>query len=113
MPDPITPVAPLLSEAIIDTNDADTVLVAGVAGKIIKVYQLFIVQADDATLTFKSASTALCGALPMLANGSVFMAYTTAPWFTTADGADFVLSQSSTVQVSGRLYYLQLPTPQG
>jgi hypothetical protein len=71
----------------------DNMLVAGVAGKVIKVYELMLVLSTGGTLVFKDgASTDLTGPLAMLANGSIVLDVDSNPWFTTSAGNDFVLN---------------------
>lgn len=100
----------LLESPIDFTTTGDNTLVAGVGGASVRVYHLFLVVSADTNLTFKRGSTALTGAMPMLANGSIVLDFVTQPWFTTADGEALVLSQSGTAQVSGQLGYTQIPT---
>lgn len=94
-------------EAKIDTTATDTTLVAGVAGKRTRVWQIFFVQSLDSNVTFKSGSTALTGAMPLTAFGTLMLPSSPHPWFTTAVGEAFVMSQSASAQISGRIYYSQ------
>ncbi len=94
-------------EASIDTTASDTTLVTGVAGKRTRVWQMFFVQSLDSNVTFKSGSTALTGALSLTAFGTLMLPFSTHPWFTTGLGEDFVLNQSASAQISGRIYYSQ------
>lgn len=96
-----------LSEAAIDSTAASVTVVQGIGGMCIRVYMLWLVLGAAANLTFKDEATGFSGALPMLANGSIFMPFSLAPWFTCTPGASFVLAQSGSVQLSGRVYYVQ------
>ena len=110
MPDAIRPTAPTMTEAKVDSAATDTILVAGLAGYVIRVYQYFSVQDANAVLTFLDGVVALTGPITMFAGGAIFMPYSLAPWFTTTEGADLVLHQSAAAQLSGRIYYLQTLT---
>ena len=101
---------PLL-EAIIDHSAVgDNIIVAGIAGNTILVYALTIVLDDATFLTVQSDSTALTGPMDMLASGSIVLDYNRRPWYTCADGEDFILNSTSGVQLSGRVYYTQSAT---
>jgi hypothetical protein len=93
-------------EAAIDFSaNGDNTLIALVAAKKIKVHRLFLVVSTATNLTFKDGATALTGAMFMSANGGFTLDMQGDPWFTTTAGAAFVLGQSGTAQISGRLYY--------
>lgn len=100
-----------LSSTAINFNTAgDQTLVAGIAGQIITVYQIFFVVSAAATLTFRDGTggTALTGAMSFTANGSLTFPFDTQPWFFASPGNNFVLTQTTTTaQVSGRIYYIQ------
>lgn len=108
-PLPISSSPPNVSSVKIDfTGTGDNTLVAAVGGKKVYVYQLFLVQSAGSNLTFKDgAGTALTGTMSMLASGSITLFANGQPYFTTSTGNAFVLNQSGTAQVSGRLYYIQ------
>lgn len=95
------------------TTTGDNQLVAGVVGQIIRVFQLFLVVSADTVLTFQDGATPLTGPMPMKAGGSIVLDFVRGsreadqPWFTTSPGNQFILNQSGTAQVSGRLYYTQ------
>lgn len=95
-----------LSEVAIDSTAASITVIAGIGGMCIRVYMLWLVQGGVANITFKDGATAFSGAIPMLANGSIFMPFSLAPWFTCSIGSAFVLAQSGVVQLSGRVYYV-------
>jgi len=101
---------PLL-EAIIDHNAAgDNIIVAGIAGKTIEVYSLTCVWGGDSMTTIQSGSTALTGPMDMLESGSMVLDYNRRPWYTCADGDDFIINLAPGVQISGRAYYTQSAT---
>lgn len=94
------------SEAAIDcSSSGDNTLVALVASKKIKVHRLFLVVSTATNLTFKDGSTSLTGAMAMSANGGFTLDMQGDPWFTTTAGAAFILNQSGSAQISGRIYY--------
>jgi hypothetical protein len=96
--------------AINFTATGDNTVVAGVAGQQIRVYRIFFVVSAATTITFKDgAGTNLTGAISMLANGSFVLDFDfdNHPWFTTSVGNAFVINQSGTAQVSGRVYFTQ------
>lgn len=97
-----------LSEAIITTNSSgDAVLVAGVLPKNILIFKMFLVVGSDVNMTFKNGTIALTGPIPMKASGSFVLDFDERPWFTTDRGQNFILNLDGSVQVSGRLFYLQ------
>ena len=102
--------AQALTDAVINsTSTGDITIVAASAGKEIHVYRLVLVVGAATNLTFKDgASTNLTGAMNMLANGSITLDYDggSKAWFTTTSGNAFVINQSGTAQVSGKVSYV-------
>lgn len=105
---------PWPAEIAIDFSAAgDNVIVAAVPDTRVRVWQLFLLVSKDTILVFKDGSTPLTGLMAMLAHGSVVLDFVRGsreadqPWFTTSPGAAFVINQTGTAQVSGRLYYAQ------
>jgi hypothetical protein len=99
-----------LTEASIDFSaTGDNTLVAGAASQSVKVYKLFFVASAATTIIFKHAGTALTGPITLAAGGSVVLDFDAEPWFTTGSAEAFVLNQSGTAQISGRVYYIQGP----
>lgn len=99
-----------LSELIINFNSTgENIVVPGVASQVGRIYKIFFVVSAATTLTFKSSAggTALTGAMSMLANGGFALDLDSKPWFTTIASGDFIISQTGTAQVSGRVYYTQ------
>lgn len=88
------------------TTTGDTTLVAAVASKRIKVHRFFFTVDAATTIKFKDgASTDFTGYMSFTASGANFSDASGDPWFTTTAGNAFVINQSGTAQISGRLYY--------
>ncbi len=83
---------------------------AGISGAIIRIYKLYLVFSGNTNITFQDGSTALSGPMAMLANGSITLSMDGTPWFTTSVGNAFNINSSASVQVSGAVYFTQLPT---
>jgi len=89
------------------STSGDTTLVAGVAGKTIKAYRLVLVFGGTTAITIKDGSTALTGAMPFNAGGSLVLDVGSSPWWTTSSGNGLVLNSSAAVSVAGFLQYVQ------
>ena len=83
---------------------------AGQNGVIIRIYRVMLVLGGTTNITFQDGSTALSGAMPMLANGSFFLPMDGYPHFTTLAGNAFNINSSTAVQVSGTVWFTILPT---
>lgn len=92
------------------TSGANTI-VAAVPNRSIRVLNYLAVAGGTVTLTWKSASTALSGAMPLVVNNALSaVGNGQAPsghvgLFETAPGEALVLTLSAAVQVSGHLAY--------
>lgn len=86
---------------------ADQTIVGAVAGQAIQIVGLVLVAAGAVTVTPKDGSTALTGAISLVAGQPFILVPERAviPWFTTTAGQAFVLNLGGAVQVSGRVYY--------
>ena len=87
------------------SDTGDNTVVAATAGQSIRVYRIFFVASADTTVTIKNGTTALTGEITVFAGGAFVLEYNEEPWFTTSAGSAFVLSQTGTAQISGRLEY--------
>lgn len=97
---------PQLQSTLIDfAGSGDNTVVALISGKRILVHRLFVVCGGATNLTFKRGSTALSGALPMVAGGGITFDVSGEPWFTTGLAEDFIMTSSNAVQVSGCCYF--------
>ncbi len=92
------------------SGSGNNTVIAGLPGKVIRVYRLFLVLGSTPTnLTFQSgAGTAFTGALPFVASAAMVLDFDTKPWFLTNIGDGFVINTSAGVQVSGAVYYTQV-----
>jgi hypothetical protein len=98
----IVPQYALISESTAATND----LVAAVTGKKIRVLSYVLNAAGGAnTITFKSASTAISGAMDVGDNVSL-VADCASGLFETAKGEALNLTQSGATLVAGHLTYV-------
>lgn len=97
------------TEAKIDNAAAsgDTTIVAAVSAQTTKVYKLFVVCNAATNITFKDGSTALTGAIPLGANGSITLDFDGDAWFTGSTNTAFKINSSAATQCSGRAYYVQ------
>lgn len=97
-----------LTEASINgASNGNNILIAGISGKIIKVWKLFVVFNAAVNIKWIDGTTDLTGVKNMLANGSITLDLDGDPWFTCSSGNDFILNLSGAVQSSGRIYYTQ------
>jgi hypothetical protein len=97
--------------AISASNSGDNTLVTAVSGKKIKVQSYVIVAVGTVSVTFKSNSTSLSGAMPLVVNSGIAAAPTkptAGSWFQTASGEALVLNLSDAIAVTGHFsYYLE------
>lgn len=98
--------ASCFTEAVIDfSNTGDNAVVSGSANQTIRVFRLFFVSSDATIITLKNGSTALTGAMTLSAGGAFVLDYQCEPWFRTTAGNGFIISQTGTAQISGRIYH--------
>jgi hypothetical protein len=96
----------VLIPSVVTSTSATVAGVAAISGQIIRVYKLFLMTGGITNLTFQDGTTALSGALPFVANGSIALNMDGNPWFTTSAGNAFNIGNSgSSIQVSGIIYY--------
>ena len=96
-----------LITAVVSASATSVSAPAGITGSIIRVYKLFLVVGAATNITFEDGTTALCGALPLAANGSVTLDLDGQPWFTCSRANNFTIGNSGNLQVSGAVYYTQ------
>ncbi len=97
--------ADLTSVPISFSTTGINIVIAGVAGQIIRVYKIFFAVSAATNITIQNGTNALSGAMNFSANEGLILDFDTKPWFTTSDGQDFTINQSGTAQVSGTVYY--------
>ena len=98
----------LVPVAINISSSGDNMMVAGVAGQVIRIFKIFFITAAVVNVTFKDgAGNALTGPMPFVANMGMVLDFDTKTWVTTALGTSFIINLSSGVQVSGALQYEQ------
>ncbi len=100
-----------LSQTAINISvSGDSTLLAGRAGKQVRVYRLKLVTSAATTLTFKDgSSTTIDGPYVFPAGAAMVLDFTNInmpPWYITSAGNDLVLNSSTTVQIGGNLDYL-------
>ena len=101
-----------LTPAVINAAlTGDNTIVAAVPGRAIWVWKMLNVVGAATNLTMKDgASTALTGAMPLVANASIALPFDGQPWFRTSPGNAFIINSSgTTVQQSGNLWYSLAP----
>ena len=99
--------SPLTSAPVsFDSSGANTVI-AGISGKVIRVYRLVLVPSANVTVTIQDSSTALTGGMALAANQPLTFAFDTAPWFICQPGDNFVINLGSGETVTGVVYYIQ------
>lgn len=87
---------------------ANTVtLVTAVAGKRIAVFGMFFTGNSAGPVVFQDSATILTGTIALSSGVPVVLPFQQYPWFTVAAGDAFNVSGTGTVQVSGRIIYMQ------
>lgn len=84
-----------------------TIIAAGGAGKVIRVYRMVVSSSIANTLTVKSGSTALTGAIGMAAASPMVLDVATewTPWFVTGPNEAFILNNSAIAALGGHVTY--------
>jgi hypothetical protein len=99
---------PLAEAPINFSSTGDNTIVSAVVGQGIYVFKYFLVVSTATNLIFKDGTTALTGAIDLTANGTMTFDFDTRPWYSTTQGNAFVINQSGTAQIGGRVYYLRM-----
>lgn len=100
-----------LKRAVIDhATSGNNTLVAAVAGKIIRVYQVVLISAGTVTVRFESAAdgTALTGQLSLAVNVGFSSGFCPVGHFETLSGQLLNLELSGNVSVDGWLVYAEI-----
>lgn len=90
--------------AIDAASSGANTLIAGAAGKTIRVYRIVFSLASG-TIIFKDGSTALSGAMTL--TSLVLESQNDEPLFVTTAGSHFVATLSGANQLSGTIWYTQ------
>jgi hypothetical protein len=97
-----------LTRAAIDVESSgDNTLIAAVAGKIIRVYQVVLMSSGTVNVRFESGAsgTALTGQINLVANTGFASGWCPVGHFETAEGALLNLELSGAVSVDGWIVY--------
>jgi hypothetical protein len=97
----------LTSASVSISSSGNNTVISEVASTTIRVFRIFLVAAAAVNITIYNGATALTGALPMTANGSIVLDFDTVPWFVTTGTNNFIINLSSAVAVTGTVYYTQ------
>lgn len=87
----------------------DQIIVPGTTGFKVAVLQFFFVVSADVTLTYRSGTTDLTGAMPFLANGAQVQDFIQLP-LTCADGDPFIINVDAAVILGGTIWYAKPPS---
>lgn len=80
-------------------------VIAGVAGKKIKVFGIVIGAAADTAITFESNATPISGQFPLAAKGGFTLPESEAGWFETAAGEALNLEASASTSIGIQVIY--------
>jgi hypothetical protein len=97
-----------LRTAVINfSNTGDNTVIAGVTGRVIKVYKFFFTSTAATNLTYYDGAggTALSGTLDTQPDGGWWAEYDGTPYFVCSPGNAFVINQSGTSSIQGTVYY--------
>jgi len=89
------------------SSSGAAVLVAGSSSMTVRVMGLFLGSTGAQTWKLQSSATDLFPAMPIAASGSFILPITGEPWTLTTAGAGLSIVQTTSVQLSGLLYYTQ------
>ncbi len=95
----------LVSAAISFNTTGDNTIISLTANQGIRVYRLMLVADASTNIIFKNGSTALTGAIPLFAGGAFVLDVSNEPWFIVSVGSAFVINQSGTANIAGKLDY--------
>ena len=85
----------------------DNTVIAAVTSRYFEIYALFLIVSAATNIQFKDgASTNLTGVMNLAANNQVKLDPFGLAWFTGSINTAFIINQSGTAQISGRIYYI-------
>jgi hypothetical protein len=102
------PLDPLLHTPLSASSSGDSTVVAAVDGHTINVCSYVFVAAGDVSVKWRSSTTDLSGAMPVIANGGISAPVSSpglGPLFKTAPGEALNIYLSSAVLVAGHIGY--------
>lgn len=90
-------------------TSGDKAIIAGVSGKVIRVYKIFLKVNGAMAITIKdkAGGTALTGAIPLATTDNFALADYDLPLWESALGGDFCINQSTTQSCFGYVAYSQ------
>ena len=95
--------------AVIDeASSGDNLLVAAVADRKIRVLNYVLVSAGTVNATFRSGTTPISGAMPLVANAGISSPHSDRGLFETAVNTALNLNLSAAVGVRGHLTYIEV-----
>jgi hypothetical protein len=101
---------PLVGVPIDTTGSGDFTLVPAEAGKVIKMWRVFVVATVATEFRWKSgAANSLSGNLPIPSGAAFVLDVGQAPWFTTLPGEALVLNNATASDLNGMLAYTVEP----
>ena len=95
--------------AISGASSGNNTLVAAVSDASIRVLAMHLVADAAVTVTIKSASTSLSGAMSFAANGGEVLPHSPIGWYEGAKNEALIMTLGGAVQVSGSLVYELIP----
>lgn len=106
---------PLTQADINFSSSGDNIIVAGMAGQIIRVFRMKLLVSGATIISIKNGTgIVLDGPFSFSANQGMILDFTSIdmpPWYTTSPGNSFVINSATGFQVGGSLDYLQSPAP--
>lgn len=99
--------ATLTSSSVNFSATGENSVVVSSLNSTIKIMRIFLVVSADTIITFRNGlgGTDLTGPISLLANGALVLDISNEPWFVMDQSNDFVISQTGTAQISGRVYF--------
>lgn len=103
-------VSPHVNLAVNPASAGDSVLVAAVSNRKIRVLALALVSSAANTVTFKSSvAGAISGAFSFAANGGMVLPFNEHGWFETVAGEGLLVGLSAASAVGLQIQYVVLP----
>jgi len=97
----------LLELPINFATTGDHILIAAVAGKIIRIWKLLLWSNGDQSVSIRDGVTPMMGVIDLAQGGVVLLPKDTDPWFTLGTNSPLNVNTTQAVQCSGRVFYTQ------